>query len=74
MDAKPAPLPKGLGTALIAGLGLAAGPGLGRLMDRLRDEVERGNIEAQREHAHYLDHIRRNPELLERLVGKVEAE
>jgi len=74
VDAKPAPLPKGLGTALIAGLGLAAGPGLGRLMDRLRDEVERGNIEAQREHAHYLDHIRRNPELLERLVGKVEAE
>jgi poly(A) polymerase len=66
-DAKPAPLPKGLGTALIDGLGIAAGPGLGRLMDRLRQEVEQGRLEAQREHEHYLEYVRKNRELLERL-------
>jgi poly(A) polymerase len=73
-DAKPAPLPKGLGTALIAGLGIAAGPGLGRLMDRLRNEVEQGRLEAQREHEHYLDYVRRNRELLGRPKGSEEAD
>jgi poly(A) polymerase len=72
-DAKPAPLPTGLGTALIAGLGIAAGPGLGRLMDRLREEVEQGRLEAQREHEHYLEYVRQNRELLERPSGSEEA-
>jgi poly(A) polymerase len=72
-DAKPAPLPKGLGTALIAALGIAPGPGLGRLMDRLRDEVERGRLEAQREHGYYLDHIKRDRGLLGRPPGSEEA-
>lgn len=60
-DAKPAPLPKGLGTALIEGLGIAPGPRLGDLMDLLREEVESGALGAQREHAHYVDHVRNNP-------------
>ena len=72
-DAKPAPLPKGLGTALIAGLGVPPGPGLGRLMDHLRGEVESGRLGAQREYDHYIGYFERNRELLERLLGGEEA-
>jgi len=64
-DAKPAPLPKGLGTALIEALAIAPGPGLGRLMERLKGEVEAGRIGAQLEHARYVDHVRKNPGLLD---------
>jgi len=72
-DAKPAPLPKGLGTALIAGLGVPPGPGLGRLMDHLRGEVESGRLDAQREYGHYIGYVEQNRELLERLLGGGEA-
>jgi poly(A) polymerase len=54
-DAKLAPLPTGLGTALMQGLGLAAGPGLGRLMRALANEVEAERLEARREHAYYVE-------------------
>jgi poly(A) polymerase len=64
-DAKPAPLPKGLGTALIARLGIGAGPALGRLMERLREEVECGRLGVQREHDHYIEYVKSNPGLLD---------
>ena len=69
-DAKPAALPKGLGNVLIAQLGLAPGPRLGDLMDALRREVEAGRLDAQREHAHYIEHVRSNPDLLAPLIGR----
>jgi poly(A) polymerase len=72
-DAKPAPLPKGLGTALMAGLGVPAGPGLGRLMDHLRAEVEGGRLGGQRDYDHYIGYVERNRELLARLLGNEEA-
>ena len=58
-DARPAPLPKGLGTVIIEQLGVAPGPELGELMGRLRADVEAGRLEAQREHGYYLAHARR---------------
>jgi poly(A) polymerase len=73
-DAKPAPLPKGLGTALIAALGVPAGPGLGRLMDHLRNEVEEGRLGAQREPDHYIEHVKLSPALLARIAGGGEAD
>lgn len=73
-DARPAPLPKGLGTALISALGIAPGPGLGRLMERLREEVEQGRLGAQREHDHYLEYVRNNPGLLDGRPRSEEAE
>jgi poly(A) polymerase len=61
-DAKVPPLPKGLGTVLIDRLGIAPGPGLGRLMRQLMEEVEAGVLEAQREPGHYLEHVERHRE------------
>ncbi|MDD5308469.1 MAG: HD domain-containing protein [Deltaproteobacteria bacterium] len=63
-DAKLPPLPTGLGTALMAGLGLAAGPGLGRLMRALSAEVDAGRLEARREHAYYVEVAGKSGELL----------
>ncbi|HUT76901.1 MAG TPA: HD domain-containing protein [Polyangia bacterium] len=57
VDARIPPLPKGLGTVLIERLGIAPGPGLGRLMRRLMDDVESGVLEAQREPGYYLEHL-----------------
>jgi poly(A) polymerase len=65
-DAKPPPLPKGLGAAIIDQLGVAPGPALGRMMSRLKDEVEAGRLRAQQEYEHYLDFIRSVPDLLRR--------
>ncbi|MFO8072178.1 MAG: HD domain-containing protein [Polyangia bacterium] len=62
-DAKPALLPKGLGTALMDRFEIAPGPGLGRLMDRIKQEVEGGALEHQREHEYYLEFVERRPEL-----------
>jgi len=56
-DARVPPLPKGLGTALIERLGIEPGPGLGRLMRRLMELVEAGELEAQREPEHYIEWI-----------------
>ncbi len=66
-DAKPAPLPKGLGSVLIQRLGIAPGPGLGRLMDALKTEVEAGNLGVQQDHEHYVAYVENNPALLEML-------
>jgi poly(A) polymerase len=64
LDAKPKPLPKGLGTAIIDHFGIAPGPGLGRLIRYLTDEVETGNLELQREFNYYLAFLRENSHLL----------
>jgi poly(A) polymerase len=64
-DAKPAALTKGLGNALMERFEIAPGPGLGRLMDRIEQEVESGALEHRREHEYYLEFVERRPELLE---------
>jgi poly(A) polymerase len=62
-DAKPAPLPKGLGHAIISELGIAPGPELGRLMQLLKTEVEAGRLEPQQPYEHYLEFIEHDPKL-----------
>jgi poly(A) polymerase len=59
-DSKVAPLPKGLGTVLIERLGIAPGRGLGRIMRRLMELVDAGELEPQREPEHYLERIERD--------------
>jgi len=62
-DARPALLPSGLGDALMTRLGIVPGPGLGRLMQRLREAVEAGRLEALQEHEHYVAFVTANPDL-----------
>jgi len=62
-DSKPPPLPKGLGNALIAELGISPGPTLGAIMARLKKEVESGRLGGQREYDHYIDFVRGDPDL-----------
>ena len=64
-DAKPKPLPKGLGTAIIEHFRIAPGPGLGRLMKKLMVAVEQGELGIQEPFDHYIDFLKRNPTLLE---------
>ena len=54
-------MPKGLGTALIAELGIAPGPRLGDLMDLLREDVESGRLGVQQDYTHYVQHVRNDP-------------
>jgi poly(A) polymerase len=54
-DAKVPPLPKGLGTSISERLGIAPSPKLGELMKLLKDAVEGGDLDAQREPDYYLD-------------------
>jgi len=53
-DAKLPPLPKGLGEAIMAHLGIPAGPRIGQLKKRLERMVEDGALEARREPEYYL--------------------
>ncbi len=64
LDAKPKPLPKGLGTIIIDHFGIEPGPKLGNLMRLLMDEVEAGRLGVQEEYDHYLAYIEKNPDLL----------
>lgn len=57
MDAKVPPLPKGLGTAISARFGIPPSPALGDLMKVLKERVEGGELEAQRDNDYYLDHL-----------------
>ena len=57
LDARPKPLPKGLGTAIIEQLGVPAGPELGRLIRWLTREVEEGRLDPGREYDYYLPHV-----------------
>ena len=53
-DAKPVPLPKGLGEAIMRHFGLPPSREVGVLRNRLQEEVEAGRLEAQRDDAYYL--------------------
>jgi poly(A) polymerase len=57
MDAKIPPLPKGLGTAIADRFAIAPSPKLGAVMKLLKDKVDGGDLEAQRELDYYLDAI-----------------
>lgn len=57
MDAKVPPLPKGLGTAISERFGVAPSPKLGEIMKALKDKVDGGELEAQREVEYYLAFI-----------------
>lgn len=58
-DAKLPPLPKGLGEALMAHLGIPAGPRIGQLKKRLERLVEDGELEARREAEYYVEALSR---------------
>lgn len=62
-DAELPLLPKGLGTVLIAELGITPGPGLGRLMKELEAAVRRGEVEARAEPAVYVAFVRERGDL-----------
>ncbi len=64
-DARPAPLPKGLGNALIERFSMAPGRSLGALMKKLTFEVEEGRLGMQRDYDHYLRAVADNPGWLE---------
>ena len=64
IDTKPAPLPKGLGLALIDRFQIKPGPGLGSLMSRLASDVEDGRIGVQKSFDHYIAYIEKNPDLI----------
>jgi len=53
-DAKVPPLPKGVGTAIMAHFGLPPSRLIGDLKARLEDEIESGALEARREDAYYV--------------------
>lgn len=53
-DARVPPLPKGLGTEISARFGIPPSPRLGELMKALKDAVEGGDLDAQREPDYYL--------------------
>ncbi len=57
-DAELPLLPKGLGTVLIGALGIAPGPGLGRLMKELEAAVQRGDVEPRAEPDTYVAYVR----------------
>lgn len=63
-DAKPAPLPKGLGLALIERFHLTPGPTLGNLMKRLAADVEEGILGVQQSYEHYIAYVEEHPGLI----------
>lgn len=58
-DAKPAPLPKGLGEALSAALGIPPSQALGDVMKQLREAVEAGELPVQGPFEVYIEAARR---------------
>lgn len=64
-DAKVPPLPKGLGTVILAETGRSPGPWLGKIQRWLEDACEAGQLAPQQEAAYYLQAVRNQaPELL----------
>jgi poly(A) polymerase len=61
-DAKIAPLPKGLGDALMQTFGLAPSRRLGELRRAIELAVESGELPAQQPNEVYLDFVRQHPE------------
>ncbi len=58
LDARIPPLPKGLGTAIAERFGIPPSPRLGDLMKVLKDRVDGGDLEAQRDNDYYLEYLR----------------
>ncbi|HSN84759.1 MAG TPA: HDIG domain-containing protein [Polyangiales bacterium] len=56
-DSKVAPLPKGLGTALMEAFGIPPSKRLGDLMKQLEAGVEAGEVDAQRPVTYYVEHL-----------------
>jgi len=67
LDAKPAPLPKGLGNALMERFGIVPGPRLGDLMAHLSSKVEEGLLGVQEDYTHYIKYLEEHPELIPNL-------
>ncbi|MCP4602557.1 MAG: HD domain-containing protein [Proteobacteria bacterium] len=67
-DAKPKPLPKGLGTAIMGHFDISPGPALGNLMHRLAAAVEAGQLGVQEDYDHYLNFLEQNRYLLESIL------
>jgi poly(A) polymerase len=65
IDARPKPLPKGLGIAVIERFQIAPGPGLGRVIQRLKDEVQAGRLEVHGTFDHYLAFLEKDPTIIE---------
>jgi len=59
-DAKPVPLPKGLGTLISEHFGVPPSKRLGDLRARLEAEVQAGTLEGQREPDYYLAWLEAN--------------
>lgn len=57
-DAKVPPLPKGLGTVILAQTGRAPGPWLGKIQRWLEDACEAGQLAPQQDAAYYLEAVR----------------
>jgi len=64
IDSRPQALPAGLGNALMARFQLGAGPALGRLMTRLKHDVEEGKLPAGADFPVYITHIELNAALI----------
>ena len=60
IDAKPAPLPKGLGIALIERFQIQPGPKLGAVISQLKDDVESGRLGVQESFDHYISYVESN--------------
>lgn len=73
MDAKPQPLPKGLGAVLMAEFKIPAGKGIGQLRSWLAEQVEEGTIPAQAPPTVYLDYLNQFPDRVIQAGGLVEA-
>ncbi len=56
-DAKPKPLPKGLGKAIMDRFGVPPSKRLGDLMKALEQTVEDGELDVQADYEHYLAHL-----------------
>lgn len=56
-DRKVAPLPKGLGTAIMEAFGIPPSRRLGDLMKKLEQAAEAGELEARKPAAYYLEHL-----------------
>lgn len=65
IDARRAPLPRGLGDVLMSTFALAPGAGVGKLKRALLDAIERGELQAEQSADYYVNHLLERPALLE---------